>query len=160
MFRTWQEQGKQQHRILGRTVRKVVRDKTGRAGYSYDRDEYSLALTNNAFMDVTMANWYWENDRQLRRARAIVDENLNCEDILMNCKYPLSQSSRHCIDYGILSSRTQLSWLGGQDSRRSSPTKKVISDRSRHPAAYRRDLGTAIGGHGAYRHSKACLERF
>lgn len=45
-----------------------------------------MVLTNNAFLDSKMARWYWENDRKLVEAREYVDEVLNCEDILMNCK--------------------------------------------------------------------------
>lgn len=85
MFRTWQSHGKQHHRIVGRTARKVLRDKHGLASYSFEDSEYHLVLTNNAFMDATMARWYWEGDRRLTEARAYVDEMLNCEDILMNC---------------------------------------------------------------------------
>lgn len=92
MFDAWQAHGKPHHRIVGRTGRMASRDKAGRLQYKFDWGEYNLILTNNAFMDKTMASWYWENDRRLSEARAYVAEVLNCEDILMNCELRFNQT--------------------------------------------------------------------
>lgn len=86
LFDAWQSHGKPHHRIVGRTARWALHDEQGRAHYKFLRDKYDLVLTNNAFMDKTMVNWYWERDRRLSEARKYVSEVLNCEDILMNCE--------------------------------------------------------------------------
>lgn len=89
MFDVWQAFGRYQHRIVGRVPRLLGRSKDGRPAYTYGGvkgKKHDMVLTGVAFLDKTMAHWFWENDATLVQARKYVDEHLNCEDLLMNCK--------------------------------------------------------------------------
>lgn len=78
------------HQIVGFSNRHVVKDGTGAEHYTYEQDTYSLVLTNSAFMDVTMLKWFWSADSRIEESLAFVDAHMNCEDILMNCRYSTS----------------------------------------------------------------------
>ena len=84
-FRAWQAFGQNDHRILGFSGRS---HKLENNVYYYlmDTASHSMVLTDSAFMDVTMLEWFWAMDVRLRKAIQYVDERTNCEDILMNCK--------------------------------------------------------------------------
>lgn len=84
---------------------------------------YNLILTNGAFLDATRAfELYWHQNNTA--ARDIVDEMLNCEDILMNLvwanaaglgqKSSVLFSTPHCfVEGGRLSSGTGISLKPG-----------------------------------------------
>lgn len=86
-FRAWKSLGQRDHRIVGSFPRLPTRDHMGLLKYTpAPSATYKLILTGVAFMDKTMAGWYWEDDPLLAQAREYVDEGINCEDILMNCE--------------------------------------------------------------------------
>lgn len=85
MFSAWKSVGQRDHRIVGRVGRLSTRNQEGLLTYSPGAPQkYNLMLTGIAFMDRTMASWYWEDDPALNEGRRLVDEGTNCEDLLMN----------------------------------------------------------------------------
>lgn len=73
MFSAWKSVGQRDHRIVGRVGRLSTRNEKGLLTYSPGSPQtYNLALTGIAFMDRTMAKWYWEKDSALVKARAFV----------------------------------------------------------------------------------------
>lgn len=98
MFSVWQSFGREQHRIVGRVPRLLERSQDGQAVYRGGRPKrYDLILTGVSFLDKTMLHWYWENDPRLVEARKYVDEHLNCEDLLMNCKLDLLPNPSYAL---------------------------------------------------------------
>ena len=92
-FRAWQDYGRHQHRIVGLTGRQYTIEKNGKVKYIFHQPSYSMILTNNAFMDVTMLSWFWKEDPRTRAALQYVDQHMNCEDILINCEGALIKRS-------------------------------------------------------------------
>lgn len=81
--------GKKDHRITGYSARQYTLDADGTYTYRKWEPNYSIILTNSAFLDTTMLKWFWSKDARIARSLAHVDKNMNCEDILMNCElYP------------------------------------------------------------------------
>lgn len=85
-FKAWQEYGRHEHRITGLTHRQFSNEARGKTKYIFHQPSYSMVLTNNAFMDKTMLEWFWAKDDRIKAAIAYVDLHMNCEDILMNCE--------------------------------------------------------------------------
>ena len=85
-FTVYKQLGSQEHRIVGYSGRQIIRSKQGVYTYKLFWPNYSMVLTNAAFLDVTMLDWFWSNDKRLKASIAYVDKHMNCEDILMNCK--------------------------------------------------------------------------
>lgn len=54
--------------------------------YELFKSPYSMILTNSAFLDQTMLDWFWADDERIRRSLDFVDVHMNCEDILFNCE--------------------------------------------------------------------------
>jgi hypothetical protein len=87
LFRAWKSLGQRDHRIVGNHPRLPRRNQAGLLKYTAALSAtYKLILTGVAFMDKTMAGWYWEDDPLLAQAREYVDRGTNCEDLLMNCE--------------------------------------------------------------------------
>jgi hypothetical protein len=87
LFRAWKSIGQRDHRMVGSVARLTTRDEAGLLSYTpAATTTYNLILTGIAFMDKTMAGWYFDDEPLLAEAREYVDENTNCEDLLMNCK--------------------------------------------------------------------------
>ena len=84
-FRAWQAFGRERHQIVGFSGRqhKITRNVYH---YAFEGPTYSMVLTDSAFLDTTMMSWFWAEDARIKTAITYVDEHLNCEDILMNCK--------------------------------------------------------------------------
>lgn len=74
------------HRIVGYSGRQLGLDKKGQQTYELHKENYSMVLTNSAFMDMTMLKWFWSSDPRMIESIKYVDDHMNCEDILMNCK--------------------------------------------------------------------------
>lgn len=94
--------GERDHRIVGRVGRLTGRDSWGRLSYPpYQQTKFNLVLTGLAFLDKTMASWYWEDDPLVIEARKHVDTVGNCEDILLNCK--CNRLTSRCLAEKLLS---------------------------------------------------------
>jgi alpha-1,4-N-acetylglucosaminyltransferase EXTL3 len=88
-FTTYEQLGRMNHRITGYSGRQTLLDKKNNNKYSYEIKEpnYSMVLTNSAFMDTQMLKWFWNTrDERIKESIKYVDDHMNCEDILMNCK--------------------------------------------------------------------------
>lgn len=86
-FRAWRNFGSPQHRVTGFAPRHYQRDvRSLHYRYAFDGPRYSMVLTDSAFLDLTMLDWYWEDEPAKNAARHYVSKHMNCEDILMNCK--------------------------------------------------------------------------
>ena len=90
-FRAWQAFGKEKHRIVGFSGRRH-RFEDDMYYYIFDQHMYSMVLTSSAFLDLTMMDWFWADNASTKAAIAYVNQHLNCEDILMNCKIPTLRS--------------------------------------------------------------------
>ena len=86
-WRAWRQFGSRDHRLVGLTGRQYARDKHGMVKYVYEQLDYSMILTSNAFLDKTMLEWFWSDDGRIKQAIKYIDKHMNCEDILINCKY-------------------------------------------------------------------------
>lgn len=138
----------------------ATRDKSGRAHYKFSQDQYNLILTNNAFMDKTMAGWFWESDRRLSEARAYVAEVLNCEDILMNCKLGKKMSLTAHEHADTLICLLKTSSREGLAFHQSWHTSPVTSSQSMRLEVSPRDPGTQDIVHVASRSFTACSETY
>jgi alpha-1,4-N-acetylglucosaminyltransferase EXTL3 len=85
-FDTYLDLGRDSHRIVGFSGRLVEKLKSGDWAYKLFALSYSLILTNAAFLDTQMLAWFWKEDERIRESIEYVDEHMNCEDILFNCK--------------------------------------------------------------------------
>ena len=85
-FDTYQTLAKDSHKIVGYSGRLVEPNQQHEWTYKLFTLKYSLVLTNAAFLDTTMLDWFWTKDHRIERSIEYVDQHMNCEDILMNCK--------------------------------------------------------------------------
>lgn len=101
-FRAWQRFGRREpyQSIVGfsrrlHRIQESSRDSDGDGGgrivyYVFSSSasgaNYSMVLTDSAFLGADLVDLFWSNDRRMRLARKYVDDHMNCEDILMNCE--------------------------------------------------------------------------
>lgn len=87
-FRTYRQFGSANHQIAGYSGRLVSPSAKKEGTWIYDNHAalYSMILTNSAWMDQTMLDWFWSDDQRIHDSILFVDKHMNCEDILMNCK--------------------------------------------------------------------------
>lgn len=110
-FRVWKEHGRDEHRIVGFSGRLHERKRDGKYKYLFRQRSYSMILTNAAFLDMTMLDWFWHSDRKQTEARRHVDAIMNCEDILMNCKSASCSTAvpaDDCATTDVVTSHTKL----------------------------------------------------
>jgi hypothetical protein len=93
-FRAYQQFGSDKHQIVGYSGRLVHANQRKPGTWIYDNHAalYSMILTNTAWLDQTMLDWFWSDDQRIAESIAYVDKHMNCEDILMNCKSSLPQA--------------------------------------------------------------------
>ncbi|KAI9697350.1 MAG: hypothetical protein M1820_007856 [Bogoriella megaspora] len=78
-YQTWHQYGLGRKRMVGYVPREV-RDGT----YVVERlPTYSMVLTKTAFFHIDWMKAYWSEDARITDVRNFVEENSNCEDILM-----------------------------------------------------------------------------
>lgn len=85
-FETYRQLGNHHHRIVGFSGRLVDKDQNNNWTYRVFELDYNMILTNAAFLDTKMLEWFWTEDFRIERSIEYVDEHMNCEDILFNCK--------------------------------------------------------------------------
>ncbi|KAK9895613.1 glycosyltransferase family 64 protein [Cystobasidium minutum MCA 4210] len=85
-FRTYRQFGSSRHQITGYSGRLVSPSTKKEGTWIYDNHAalYSMILTNSAWMDQTMLDWFWSSDQRIQDSIVYVDKHMNCEDILMN----------------------------------------------------------------------------
>lgn len=86
-FETYRQLGSHQHRIIGFSGRLVDQDPDNQWMYRVFALDYNMVLTNAAFLDTRMLEWFWTEDFRIEKGIEYVDEHMNCEDILFNCEY-------------------------------------------------------------------------
>lgn len=88
-FETYRQMGSHQHRIVGFSGRMVNKDPEDNWTYRVFALDYNMILTNAAFLDTKMLEWFWTEDIRIDQGIAYVDEEMNCEDILFNCEFAI-----------------------------------------------------------------------
>lgn len=85
-FQTWRRYGRD--RLTGAMARCTRYNDLGHLEYvfcSEGRDErYNMIITNLAFSHIRFLDYYSSDDEIMKKIRAEVDQNMNCEDIAMN----------------------------------------------------------------------------
>lgn len=97
-FQTYRQLGSHQHRIVGFSGRLVDRDQDDQWSYRIFEQEYNMILTNAAFLDTRMLEWFWTEDFRIEQGIEYVDEHMNCEDILFNCRFPFTFVMAYQVD--------------------------------------------------------------
>lgn len=95
-FETYRQLANHQHRIVGFSGRLVDKDQNDNWAYRVFELDYNMILTNAAFLDTKMLEWFWTEDFRIERSIEYVDEHMNCEDILFNCKL---HSTKHLLHH-------------------------------------------------------------
>jgi hypothetical protein len=87
-FRSYRQFGSARHQIAGYSGRLAYPSAKKEGTWIYDNHAalYSMILTNAAWLDKTMLDWFWSDDQRIHDSIVYVDKHMNCEDILMNCK--------------------------------------------------------------------------
>ncbi|KAJ4869005.1 Glycosyltransferase family protein 64 protein C5 [Raphanus sativus] len=95
-FRVWREHPE---RLVGFYPRYVDGTMTyGGEKFARSREGYNMILTGAAFMDVGFAFGMYQSDKA-KLGREFVDEQFNCEDVLLNFLYANASGSAKAVEY-------------------------------------------------------------
>lgn len=109
-FRSYRQFGSARHQIAGYSGRLAYPSTKKDGTWIYDNHAalYSMILTNSAWLDQTMLDWFWSNDQRIHDSIVYVDKHMNCEDILMNCKLNIARERVNTLLIAYRLSHSQL----------------------------------------------------
>lgn len=106
-FKSYLQFGRDKHQVTGYSARLAYPNAKKKDHWIYDNHAalYSMVLTNSAWLDQTMLDWFWSNDEKIQKSIAYVDKHMNCEDILMNCEFRFLSSKAETLVDGLNAER-------------------------------------------------------